>query len=369
MASSSQRLNFNLCIICQDETKEDIKTPCTGREASKEAVTNIYDRFLHNYRRFEEVESPDVIHVIDYTAEELFEKKAGWHPHCKRIFDSDKVDRVCEKKRDIVKDTSIQRCKRRSIDYENCLFCELPENENEKLFSIASLDCGDWINTMIHDLQDTELMAKVSGSDLIAKTAKYHKTCLTKLYNRHRSLMRTNNREKKESEKLIEGRALLELFCYIREGLEEGTQFFKLVELKKLYQARLAECGIEKYIHSTRLKEEILAEFKWAQAQIAGQYSVIAFPEGMKMLMKDAMKERDQSWRSKILVQAARIIQDEALHGDRKCFDGSFSEKCQESYIPPALKNFVSLLLNGTNISDKVEDSQGLLYRNSYFTI
>ena len=358
MATSNRRLNFNLCIICQEETKVDIKKPCAARGASKETVLETYQRFLKNHKRLEEVDSPDVFHIIDYTAEELFDKKAGWHPDCKRLFDSERVNRVCEKKRDIVKDTTIQHCKRRSIDYDNCLFCELPGNEEDKFSSIKSLGCSDWINTMINDLQDIELMVKVSGSDLIAKTAKYHKTCLTKFYNRHKSLMRTNNTGKKENEKLIEGRALLEVFCYIRECLEEGTHFFKVAELQKLYQARLAEYGIEKYIHSTRLKELILAEFDSAQAQSDGKHSVIAFTEGMKTLIKDAMKERDQSWRSKILVQAAKIIRDEALHGDRQFFDGSFSEKCQESYIPPALKNFVSLLLNGTNISDKVEDTQ-----------
>ena len=42
----------------------------------------------------------------------------------------------------------------------------------------------------------------------------------------------------------------------------------KVAELQKLYQARLAEYGIEKYIHST-------AEFDSAQAQTDGKYSII----------------------------------------------------------------------------------------------
>ena len=239
MASCDCRMNFNLCIICQEETKVDIKTPCAGRGHSKETVLETYHRFLKNYKRLEEVDSPDVIHYIDYSAEELYERKAGWHPNCKRLFDTERVDRVCEKKRDIVKDTTIQHSKRRSIDYDNCLFCELPGNQEEELSSIQTLGCSDSIITMINDLQDMELMVKVSGSDLIAKTAKYHKKCLTKLYNQHKSLMRTNNRAKKESEKLVESRALLEVFCYIRECLEEGIHFFKVAELQKLYQARI----------------------------------------------------------------------------------------------------------------------------------
>ena len=43
---------------------------------------------------------------------------------------------------------------------------------------------------MATDLQDTALLAKIEGGDLIALDAKYHLACLTQLRNWYRSLMR-----------------------------------------------------------------------------------------------------------------------------------------------------------------------------------
>jgi hypothetical protein len=39
-------------------------------------------------------------------------------------------------------------------------------------------------------LQDTDLLSRIEGGDLIALDAKYHLACLTLLRNRHRSLLR-----------------------------------------------------------------------------------------------------------------------------------------------------------------------------------
>ena len=48
---------------------------------------------------------------------------------------------------------------------------------------------------MINELQDTYLLAKIDGGDLIAKEIKYHLKCLVGLRNRYRSHIRVTNEE------------------------------------------------------------------------------------------------------------------------------------------------------------------------------
>ena len=48
---------------------------------------------------------------------------------------------------------------------------------------------------MATDLQDVEIMARISGGDMISIEAKYHLSCLTKLRNRHRSFQRKLKRQ------------------------------------------------------------------------------------------------------------------------------------------------------------------------------
>ena len=43
------------------------------------------------------------------------------------------------------------------------------------------------LKTIINELQDTQILARIVGGDLIAMDAKYHLKCFTKLRNRYRS--------------------------------------------------------------------------------------------------------------------------------------------------------------------------------------
>ena len=59
---------------------------------------------------------------------------------------------------------------------EKCVFC------NEKvgvLHSFLTIEVDRNLCRIVTDLQDFELLAKISGGDLIAIEAKYHMKCLT----------------------------------------------------------------------------------------------------------------------------------------------------------------------------------------------
>lgn len=95
-----------------------------------------------------------------------------------------KTNYTAERKRELTLDdpgsaTDEKRRKDRQIlPKSSCIFCC---KEDGHLHEFRTLDADANIRRMATDLQDTALLAKISGGDLIAIEAKYHLTCLTEL--------------------------------------------------------------------------------------------------------------------------------------------------------------------------------------------
>ena len=71
---------------------------------------------------------------------------------------------------------------------------------------------------MAIELQETDLMARMEGGDLIALEAKYHLQCLTALRNCYRLITRQHEQKVEDcsDEKTIKARALVELYTYLK---------------------------------------------------------------------------------------------------------------------------------------------------------
>ena len=61
-----------------------------------------------------------------------------------------------------------------------------------------------------------------------------------------------------------------DLISYIEESIESGNFIFKLSELHSMYVSQLEELGLEKSIHKTRLKLQILDHFLFRRWMVAG---------------------------------------------------------------------------------------------------
>ena len=83
-----------------------------------------------------------------------------------------------------------RRSKRHSmantVNEECCIFCSLPSG---KFHECATMELDSDLQKMAEDLQDTTLIAKLSGGDLIAIEGKYHNKCRIAYRNQHRSFM------------------------------------------------------------------------------------------------------------------------------------------------------------------------------------
>ncbi len=130
------------------------------------------------------------------------------------------------------------------MDRMACLFCQ---QENGHLHEFQTLEIDKTVRQMALELQETDVMARMEGGDLIALEAKYHLQCLTELRNRYRSQIRQHGQKAEEyysEEKKIKARALVELYTYIKNSVEDGKFCFKFSVLHQLYEKRMHHLGV-----------------------------------------------------------------------------------------------------------------------------
>ena len=362
-------LDWNKCIICQQDKSEPLRCPMQTPGTSYEKMTDAYESFLTNIKQFQDINAlpTKLSFPCDYSAGDLATHNASWHKPCHLKYNNSKLAKAKKRSVSITSSDDLRtpQRKRQAMEVNSCLFCEKGQEEGD-LHQVLTFDADSNIRTMITELQDTCLLTRIDGGDLIAKESKYHLNCLTALRNRYRSNVRRLNQEgekrRMDEEKMNESRVFVELTSYIEKAVESGDLLFKLSEIHSLYVNRLAELGILKTINKTRLKDLLLKHFPDAQEQYDGRNTIIIFNHALHHMLKEALKKRDFSEDAVILAKAAAIIRNDVFN--HKCiqFSGSFSPGCQESSVPSSLKSLVSLIFNGPNLKDQDEhESQACL--------
>ena len=136
---------------------------------------------------------------------------------------------------------------------------------------------------------------------MVALDASYHTNCLSTLYNRHNSLMRSNKMTGNFGmTNRAEGIASAELVSFIEsERIDNIAPVFKLSELVKLYMSCLKELGIkiEGRVNSTRLKQRLLSITSGLKSQAQGKEIVFIFEADIGGAIKNAcVNDRDSNY-------------------------------------------------------------------------
>uniref|UniRef100_UPI00358F83C1 uncharacterized protein n=1 Tax=Myxine glutinosa TaxID=7769 RepID=UPI00358F83C1 len=206
-------------------------------------------------------------------------------------------------------------------------------------------------------LGDTELLGRLSGGDMIALDAQYHPRCLIGLYNRTRKAQSTGSQDTKQ-ERAMSAVVFAELVLYIEETRqdEETAPVFRLADLVQLYQSRMEQLGVQldTRVHSTRLKQRLLAQFPDMRAHTKGRDILMAFEEDVGAALAKAC-ELDSDSDAVHLAHAAQIVRSH-MFGEAKPFTG-FPEVCQEESVPPLLLALVSMILEGPSIKEQMADT------------
>lgn len=179
--------------------------------------------------------------------------------------------------------------KRRSTLERNkdlCIFCEM--NTLEKNHEFTTYNANKSVSQMATEMEDMDLMMKLSEGDLVAIEAKYHFNCLSRYRNHYRSHLRARSdlsSSLHSMDKKAKARAFAELVSHIESCLEEDTNIFKLADLHSIYQDRLRNLGVLFSVNNIYLKEDITNHFfdYGIQEQSSGTNTVLVFPEGMKI--------------------------------------------------------------------------------------
>lgn len=363
--SSSKETNnptdWKLCILCQKETSEPLQCPT---KSTRKDVGAGYKYVAENLLKFKELDAiPDGVNIQHLNictdlASTLQKKSAAWHKSCRNKVSNKKFERA--HKRKTVESAEQSPVKTRRSYSENqgpdlCIFCNNPAGR-DGLHKVASFDVNFKVRKCATELSDSQLMAKIVAGDLMAIDAQYHTICLAKLYKRA-ELARNKNKEK-SSDSLLNGLAFAELVSYIESHREsmESRPAFSMKNIKSLYISRIQKFGIDEVqVHTTRLKNRILAAVPDLRSYNEGREVLLAFDQDIGASLKQACNG-DFDSEALTLAKASNIIRRD-IFKLKQCFDGQFLPDCQQKSIPSTLTALINMILTGPNIKDQtVED-------------
>ena len=89
--------------------------------------------------------------------------------------------------------------------------CCLFYNEDGDLINFSTKNSEQRSRAIASDLNDPDILCKISNADLVALESKYHFRCLTPYKNKLRSLMRSISRTENVTHKQIKANMLVEV--------------------------------------------------------------------------------------------------------------------------------------------------------------
>ena len=276
--------NWKKCVLCQEDTPEVLRCSASSK---RDAEGVGYKTIADNIKGFDKVGClPMTINLSrsddGVGIEATFRQhQAKWHDSCRLQFNKTKLERA-EKRTFRIEDSTAASKKftRQSMEEappstETCFFCGMPP-VGEMLRNASTFQVDVRVRQCAVKLQDTALLAKLSAGDMIAQEAKYHTQCLVSLYNKAREVATSDQREV-DSE--CHDIAFAGLISYIEEARMDSlvVPVFKLTDLANMYSNRLEQLGndLAGRVHSTRLKERILAYLPDMEAHKQGREVVL----------------------------------------------------------------------------------------------
>ncbi len=362
--------DWTKCVICQEDKSEKLNCPA---ESKRPDVGAGYISLAEDVTSFSNagcLTKPFNISRIDDgdgIEATLQRHTVKFHNTCRLQYSKTRLQRAMKRKSTDTESSAIgagkktcrhqhPRQQNRNKDSLLCLFCEKPASPSDPLHEAMTKMVSDRVKRCATKILDERLLAKVSAGDLIASEAKYHAKCLVALYNAARSKTseQNENREGATTE-MFYARAFAELVAFIEDTLadrEQQTPVFKLSDLVRLYKDRLVQLNVPSpCVHSTRLKDRLLANFPELQAFKEGRDILLMSNEDVGTALRQAC-ENDADDDACILARAARIVRKEIKKTTTQ-FNGTFPEDCQIEAVPPSLQSLVAMICHGANITEQ----------------
>ena len=240
------------CIICQEKSSERLRSPTeAGLRSFKEAV---------------EVRKDETYHRILSTFENLDALDVVWHGKCFQSYTSKRnlsfikpLPFAESQERHVDRPSS--RSQVNAVDWSLCLFCQQKKSKGTtKLMNVSTFDSCKAIEEAARRRSDESMLLKISGVDLIAAEAKYHKHCRSQYVSKS-NLMFVDFRVDGEED------VYTQAFQNLREDIKPQLESGVALDMKTLldsYQGILQHlgCNTAKSYKSERLKRRLQQSFQ-----------------------------------------------------------------------------------------------------------
>ena len=164
---------------------------------------------------------------------------AKYHTNCCLAFNNTKLDRAKKRHSCGGKTDGGHAKQRTSLDGQTCIMCEKTSPESD-LRQVLTMTLDKRLHDCAQTLNDGVLLAQLGGRDAIAQELKYHRACLTALYNRQRSHLRSLEKVSHQTKDEPDAYPLFlsELVNYMIETSLQSDEptVFPLVDISQLYQ-------------------------------------------------------------------------------------------------------------------------------------
>lgn len=189
--SSSRTTNYDLCIFCQDRTKEPLRT------ASTDAKTKVVD-CIHSRRKWRDISNVNMLDRLEQINVNEWSTNLKWHKNCHGSFTSSSNLRRIEKRYTVEAEQKLHsqqeplpsgtkpaRRSSNSVDWAKCMFCQ--QADSKSIHNVETLEKSRDILSLAQN--DPVMCLRLSDvNDLIAAEGKYHLKCLVQFERKARKI-------------------------------------------------------------------------------------------------------------------------------------------------------------------------------------
>ena len=361
-------IDWTLCLLCEKVTDESLVCPVAhtyGGAGYKTLADNL--KTLDGLGALPTSVKLNRLDEGDGLEATFINRHAQYHKKCALKYNDKNVNRAMKRKSSDDSAETPHKFTRKKAPQSDpayaCLFCNKSGTPSNPLHNASTADLDTKVRKCAINLQDQNLLAKLSRGDVVAIDMKYHAICLTSLYNRDRAM--TSTSQQSTVPETAKNTAFAELLSYIQAVLDsdEDTPVFQLSELTKLYTSRVhqLEENESSSIHATRFKNKILGYFPELEAHTEGR-DVLLVTSGTAGKSIKKTCQLDGESETVIMSRVAEMIRRDMFSKATPPFEGTFPDDCQKKSIPDSLLTLVTMILFGTNIKTEANyESQASL--------
>lgn len=364
-------IKWDLCCFCQ--SSDTVSLICPSNNPIKNLRNQGYTTIASNLTELTDLEytlpcgrNVNILDEGDGIEACLIKYKARWHQSCAIKFRNPRFKTLLKNLRtrkipECPENGNAARPKTRSLASPSvsmkelkCFICLGPETRKYPLCLCTTKEITEKVKLCASALGELRIIGMIeTGGDLIAMEAKYHKPCLSQLYNRNRCLSIADDPNQKSTD-FCENIAFAELVLYIESKLTSDVQYiFDMGDITKAHHSRIADLKRVSetevtIMHTTRLREKLLSYFPTLVAEKWGKRYVLK--SRSTNFMPNIYKE-DQDDDALAFHRFSKAIRN-SLSATKVAFQGDFTQNCEEECIPGPLLAAVSTLLYGAIPTD-----------------